>query len=327
CYDELVGLVGGAHGRWTPSILGFARVDQATREVRRQIQYVGFPTVVAKANGCRERQWLGRAGSGRWRGHPVTRKGEAVGSVFARGACRAEVIPKTPVEEDDDDEGLEGENARRHAPAAQQRAFSKRRKKNWGEGTRFRRVTTTMSAADVHPQHPPETSPLHEASALQLLQNQIQQQQQQQQQPLHQQQQQTLHQQQPLHQQPATRTRADAHAHGSWPLTAAQRLKAFNVGDDYEIALLVGEGASAVHKPTGQKVAIKKITPFDHSMFCLRTLREIKLLKYFNHENVVLDITRPKDLASFREVYLIQELMETDLHRVIRTQELSDDHC
>lgn len=24
---------------------------------------------------------------------------------------------------------------------------------------------------------------------------------------------------------------------------------------------------------------------------------------------------------------VIQELMETDLHRVIRTQELSDDHC
>jgi mitogen-activated protein kinase 1/3 len=24
---------------------------------------------------------------------------------------------------------------------------------------------------------------------------------------------------------------------------------------------------------------------------------------------------------------LVQELMETDMHRVIRTQELSDDHC
>ena len=26
-------------------------------------------------------------------------------------------------------------------------------------------------------------------------------------------------------------------------------------------------------------------------------------------------------------MYLVQELLETDLHRVIRTQELSDDHC
>lgn len=44
--------------------------------------------------------------------------------------------------------------------------------------------------------------------------------------------------------------------------------------------------SSAIHKPTGQTVAIKRIMPFDHAMFCLRTLREIKLLKYFNHENV-----------------------------------------
>jgi hypothetical protein len=43
-------------------------------------------------------------------------------------------------------------------------------------------------------------------------------------------------------------------------------------------------GQRSLHKksrPSGQKVAIKKITPFDHSMFCLRTLREMKLLRYF----------------------------------------------
>ncbi|CAJ0640435.1 2432_t:CDS:2 [Entrophospora sp. SA101] len=104
-----------------------------------------------------------------------------------------------------------------------------------------------------------------------------------------------------------------------------QRKSNFNVGEDYEVIDAVGEGAygvvcSALHKPTGQNVAIKKITPFDHSMFCLRTLREIKLLKYFNHEN-------PESFDKFTEVYLIQELMETDMHRVIRTQNLSDDHC
>lgn len=44
--------------------------------------------------------------------------------------------------------------------------------------------------------------------------------------------------------------------------------------------------SSAVHKPTNLKVAIKKITPFDRSMFCLRTLREMKLLRHFSHENV-----------------------------------------
>lgn len=87
--------------------------------------------------------------------------------------------------------------------------------------------------------------------------------------------------------------------------------------------------SSAVHIPSQRKVAIKRITPFDHSMFCLRTLREIKLLRHFNHENIIsiLDILRPPSLDDFKEVYLVQELMETDLHRVIRTQELSDDHC
>lgn len=66
--------------------------------------------------------------------------------------------------------------------------------------------------------------------------------------------------------------------------------------------------SSALHKPSGQKVAIKKITPFDHSMFCLRTLREMKLLRYFNHENIIsiLDIQRPRNYESFTEVYLIQ---------------------
>jgi len=90
---------------------------------------------------------------------------------------------------------------------------------------------------------------------------------------------------------------------------------------------------SAIHRPSGQKVAIKKIAPFDHSMFCLRTLRELKLLKYFQEQNVseniisILDLIRPPNLESFKEVYIIQELMETDMHRVIRTQDLSDDHC
>ena len=43
-------------------------------------------------------------------------------------------------------------------------------------------------------------------------------------------------------------------------------------------------------------------------MFCLRTLREMKLLRYFNHENIIsiLDIQRPRSYEAFSEVYLIQ---------------------
>ena len=113
------------------------------------------------------------------------------------------------------------------------------------------------------------------------------------------------------------------------PPSGGSRKISFNVSDQYDIQDVIGEGAygvvwyvsscfnfradltcysSALHKPSGQKVAIKKITPFDHSMFCLRTLREMKLLRYFNHENIIsiLDIQKPRNYESFTEVYLIQ---------------------
>ncbi|KIK82956.1 hypothetical protein PAXRUDRAFT_832111, partial [Paxillus rubicundulus Ve08.2h10] len=112
------------------------------------------------------------------------------------------------------------------------------------------------------------------------------------------------------------------------------RLDNFPLDSAYRVLEVIGEGAygivcSAIHQPSQRKVAIKRITPFDHSMFCLRTLREIKLLRHFHHENIIsiLDILRPPSFEMFKEVYLVQELMETDLHRVIRTQNLSDDHC
>ena len=106
------------------------------------------------------------------------------------------------------------------------------------------------------------------------------------------------------------------------------------LGVDYEVQDVVGEGAygvvcSALHKPSGQKVAIKKLSPFDHPTFFLRTLREIKLLRLFRHDNIasLLGIHKPRSYEDFQDVYLIQELMDTNLLRVIETQELSDDHC
>jgi len=66
-------------------------------------------------------------------------------------------------------------------------------------------------------------------------------------------------------------------------------------GENYKILHRLGEGAygtvaSARHIPSGREVAIKKILPFEHTLFCLRTLRELKLLKFFSetcmNENV-----------------------------------------
>jgi len=119
---------------------------------------------------------------------------------------------------------------------------------------------------------------------------------------------------------------------------AQKPLPKFEIGEDYQLLHAIGEGAygtvaAALHKPTGRQVAIKKILPFDHTLFALRTLRELKLLKFFSetclNENIIsiLDIIKPPTLDSFTEIYFIQELMQTDLHRVIRTQHLTDDHC
>ncbi|KAJ7634885.1 mitogen-activated protein kinase [Roridomyces roridus] len=131
---------------------------------------------------------------------------------------------------------------------------------------------------------------------------------------------------------------AKKHAPSASTAAPAPRKVRFNVGTQYQVLDVVGEGAygivcSAVHRPSGRKVAIKKIAPFEHSMFCLRTLRELKLLKFLSEagvsENIIsiIDIIKPPTIEAFKEVYLIQELMETDMHRVIRTQDLSDDHA
>ena len=45
--------------------------------------------------------------------------------------------------------------------------------------------------------------------------------------------------------------------------------------------------SGAVNQETGEEVAIKKIKDvFSHPQLTLRTLREIKVLRHFDHENV-----------------------------------------
>ncbi len=56
-------------------------------------------------------------------------------------------------------------------------------------------------------------------------------------------------------------------------------------------------------------------------MFCLRTLREMKLLRYFNHENIIsiLDIQKPRNYDSFTEVYLIQVRLLSNYSLTLRS--------
>ena len=113
----------------------------------------------------------------------------------------------------------------------------------------------------------------------------------------------------------------------------------FDIPTHYQLVDLIGEGAygtvcSAIHKPSRTNVAIKKIQPFSKSMFVTRTLRELKLLRYFHdHENIIsiLDKVKPVTIDKLNAVYIVQELMETDLQKVItnnnrKNTPLTDDH-
>ena len=98
----------------------------------------------------------------------------------------------------------------------------------------------------------------------------------------------------------------------------------------------LGKGAygvvcSASDSVSNERVAIKKIgNAFENATDARRTLREIQLLRHLRHDNVVAlhDVLRPPSLAEFNDVYLVYELMDTDLHQIIRSpQPLTDEHC
>lgn len=68
---------------------------------------------------------------------------------------------------------------------------------------------------------------------------------------------------------------------------------------------------------------------FTDEIECKRLLREMKLHRYLEHDNIVaiMEILQPTDPETFDDVYIVQELMDTDLHRIINsTQPLSNDH-
>eukprot|EP00124_Ichthyophonus_hoferi_P000623 Ihof_evm16s24 gene=Ihof_evmTU16s24 len=110
----------------------------------------------------------------------------------------------------------------------------------------------------------------------------------------------------------------------------------FDIPDRYELIKPIGQGAygvvcAALDKNKNRKVAIKKICKaFDCLTDAIRTLREIKLLRHFRNENVISieDMFKPQSYETFEDVYVVNELMDTDMHQIISSpQELSDDHC
>ena len=109
----------------------------------------------------------------------------------------------------------------------------------------------------------------------------------------------------------------------------------FIVDKKYEFIKRLGQGAygvvcSCLDKDTNKKVAIKKIpNAFEDLIDAKRIVREIKLLHFFKHKNIIalVDVAKPESKTGFDDIYFATELMETDLHKVIYSkQNLTDAH-
>jgi len=107
----------------------------------------------------------------------------------------------------------------------------------------------------------------------------------------------------------------------------------FKVGPRYHTLEFLGEGAygfvvSAMDCVSKERVAIKKVSPFEHQTYCQRTLREVKILTRLKHENIIdlRDILCDDRIDKLKDIYLVQTMMECDLHKLLRSQKLSNDH-
>ncbi|XP_042430224.1 mitogen-activated protein kinase 10-like isoform X5 [Zingiber officinale] len=97
----------------------------------------------------------------------------------------------------------------------------------------------------------------------------------------------------------------------------------------YKVKEVIGKGSyglvcSAIDTHTGEKVAIKKIHDiFEHISDAARILREIKLLRLLSHPDIVeiKHIMLPPSRKSFKDIYVVFELMESDLHQVIKAND------
>lgn len=95
----------------------------------------------------------------------------------------------------------------------------------------------------------------------------------------------------------------------------------------YVIRELIGSGAygsvcHTVDTKTDTSVAIKRCKNlFDDLVDCKRILREISILSKLSHNNVVMiiEIVIPHDLPTFNEIYVVMELCDCDLKKLMKT--------
>jgi len=117
----------------------------------------------------------------------------------------------------------------------------------------------------------------------------------------------------------------------------------FAVEGRYIILEAMGQGAYGVvcsaqdklAEQTGEEgcgdCAVKKIeNVFEEFTYAKRTLRELRILRLLRHENIinVENIFLSGSKEDFEDIYVVSELMETDLTSILKSdQAISDDHC
>ncbi|PRW59653.1 mitogen-activated kinase 5 [Chlorella sorokiniana] len=100
----------------------------------------------------------------------------------------------------------------------------------------------------------------------------------------------------------------------------------------YEVQQRLGKGAygivwKAIDKKTKETVALKKIfDAFQNATDAQRTFREIMFLQELNNHENIIRLLNVLKADNDRDIYLVFEYMETDLHAVIRANILEEVH-
>ena len=122
-------------------------------------------------------------------------------------------------------------------------------------------------------------------------------------------------------------------------LTATHKVYAvsgtsFEVPRRYTVLKVLGMGAyglacSAIDGKTNEKVCIKKCKDvFRELEDGKRVLREIAMMRFFNHDNLlpILDILPPlQPKESFRDVYVVTALADVDLGKLLKSRQMLND--
>ena len=110
----------------------------------------------------------------------------------------------------------------------------------------------------------------------------------------------------------------------------------FDLEPKFKVYDFLGAGAYGVvcaavdqSAPGGELVAIKKCKHIFHSRtLAKRTLREVRLLRLLQHDNIIkIKKILPPIIPKFSSLYVVFEIMETDLAAIIKSEQaLGDAH-